>query len=515
MTAAPASRNAPCPCGSGRRYKDCHGALGAPAARPAPEPPRRRAYRPDGPEWRGLDEARQEQLAGLMEEALALQNAGDDRGASARYRRVLEAAPETHDALHMLGVARWRMGDLADAATLIDRALRQREPYPAIVRNLDSVRRARASRTQLGVQWLSEAALPDLMDTLACGDDRWHAAAREPLRPGEPLHLVLGSARTDGDVVRAFDRLRTLLAPWRPIAWRADATQGDPALRRYDPVSQDGPPDGVHVHVGIDHPSPEVYELFDRGRPRRAVVLPVHASASDWLLRVRRIAQDGAVPVFAAFVAQGQARKLGTDGPVLPSLVDVGPAGREDTVRDGPLRVGVVVTDDGLSRSDALPALALAERRGKLATELARTGAEVVIRDPGRLRYVVGDRPGLRFESRRERTLDAFVRDVDAIVVPSQPWASEGMGEEIFVARAAGVPVVLSASSIHAPEAGTPGLALAHDDAAMVARIAEMVGAGREAVRVPPEARPARLPDAALADVIAGHLALGPKEARR
>jgi uncharacterized protein YecA (UPF0149 family) len=23
----PASRNAPCPCGSGRRYKECHGAL--------------------------------------------------------------------------------------------------------------------------------------------------------------------------------------------------------------------------------------------------------------------------------------------------------------------------------------------------------------------------------------------------------------------------------------------------------------------------------------------------------
>ena len=32
---APASRNAPCPCGSGRRYKDCHGALPAtPAAAP-------------------------------------------------------------------------------------------------------------------------------------------------------------------------------------------------------------------------------------------------------------------------------------------------------------------------------------------------------------------------------------------------------------------------------------------------------------------------------------------------
>ncbi|MFO1304156.1 MAG: FkbM family methyltransferase [Burkholderiales bacterium] len=36
MTAV--SRNAPCPCGSGRRYKECHGAFGAPGAVPAAVP---------------------------------------------------------------------------------------------------------------------------------------------------------------------------------------------------------------------------------------------------------------------------------------------------------------------------------------------------------------------------------------------------------------------------------------------------------------------------------------------
>src|SRR5664279_4003535 len=35
MSVAQASRNAPCPCGSGQRYKDCHGALGGPPATPA------------------------------------------------------------------------------------------------------------------------------------------------------------------------------------------------------------------------------------------------------------------------------------------------------------------------------------------------------------------------------------------------------------------------------------------------------------------------------------------------
>src|SRR5512144_1004615 len=32
MTSSPPSRNDPCPCGSGRRYKHCHGALAAGAA---------------------------------------------------------------------------------------------------------------------------------------------------------------------------------------------------------------------------------------------------------------------------------------------------------------------------------------------------------------------------------------------------------------------------------------------------------------------------------------------------
>src|ERR1700756_95527 len=43
----PSSRNAPCPCGSGRRYKECHGALADPSNRGREEPPRD-AQRPFG-----------------------------------------------------------------------------------------------------------------------------------------------------------------------------------------------------------------------------------------------------------------------------------------------------------------------------------------------------------------------------------------------------------------------------------------------------------------------------------
>ena len=37
--AAPPARNAPCPCGSGKRYKDCHGALAPAAASPSAAAP--------------------------------------------------------------------------------------------------------------------------------------------------------------------------------------------------------------------------------------------------------------------------------------------------------------------------------------------------------------------------------------------------------------------------------------------------------------------------------------------
>lgn len=82
---APASRLAPCPCGSGRRYKDCHGALDR-AAAPAIDPDT------------------------LVEEALRLHEAGQIAPAVERYERVLALMPEHPVALHFLGLALYKQG---------------------------------------------------------------------------------------------------------------------------------------------------------------------------------------------------------------------------------------------------------------------------------------------------------------------------------------------------------------------------------------------------------------------
>ena len=99
---SPVSRNAQCPCGSGRRYKECHG---APAAGPIA------ASRSD------------ERIVARKSEALAAQQAGRLQQAIALYDEVLAAAPHDFDSLHMAGVAHFQNGDFARALQLIDRAI--------------------------------------------------------------------------------------------------------------------------------------------------------------------------------------------------------------------------------------------------------------------------------------------------------------------------------------------------------------------------------------------------------
>jgi predicted O-linked N-acetylglucosamine transferase (SPINDLY family) len=93
----PASRNAPCPCGSGKRFKDCHGAVGA--SRP------RVGVGPDDTVDALLHEAGQ---AGARGDAAAMQ---------AALRRALELAPDRADLLRERARSEWLLGDAAAAAT--------------------------------------------------------------------------------------------------------------------------------------------------------------------------------------------------------------------------------------------------------------------------------------------------------------------------------------------------------------------------------------------------------------
>ena len=88
----PPSRNAPCPCGSGKRYKECHGALVPPSA----------------------PVAAQESIAANAQAALS---AGRPAEALAWLRRGLDAEPGSAELRRECARVAWMMGDVARALT--------------------------------------------------------------------------------------------------------------------------------------------------------------------------------------------------------------------------------------------------------------------------------------------------------------------------------------------------------------------------------------------------------------
>ncbi|HVN34415.1 MAG TPA: tetratricopeptide repeat protein, partial [Casimicrobiaceae bacterium] len=103
------SRNAPCPCGSGKRYKECHGALANPSAAEASGDP--------------------------VAQAQAALRAGRHADALAALRRALVAEPENSELVRECARVAWLMGD-AERAQADCRAALDRAPNDASAWNL-------------------------------------------------------------------------------------------------------------------------------------------------------------------------------------------------------------------------------------------------------------------------------------------------------------------------------------------------------------------------------------------
>ncbi len=177
MTVAPA-RNDPCPCGSGKRFKECHGRI-ATQASSAGEDGRRRALQ-------------------LMPAALAAQQARRLDEAERLYRSALDLAPAEPDALHMLGVIRFERGDLAEARALIVRALDATDwKIPSYRHNLGLV----LAHEDGGE---ADAHLLVLRERYR----EWHVARRARRAPATPLVSV---------VVPVFNHARFVLRSLRSI----------------------------------------------------------------------------------------------------------------------------------------------------------------------------------------------------------------------------------------------------------------------------------------------------------
>lgn len=215
------SRNQPCSCGSGKRYKHCCGADAAPSAgAPGIEAP--------------ADVAPVGALPELMQRALTAQMEGKLEIAQALYREALQRSPANFDALHMLGVVRLQRGDPEDAVRHIVRAIRLGTvDYPPIYDNLLLCLHNIAHRRGILAEFLDAAAPAPDAPRIHFAQDVAAFAAEPPLvsvllRGGDDdvaglapgleslcrqthrrLEFVLGTA---GPGTRAFEGIATLLA---------------------------------------------------------------------------------------------------------------------------------------------------------------------------------------------------------------------------------------------------------------------------------------------------------------
>ena len=473
------SRNDPCPCGSGKRFKDCHGSLRSDgrSAMPLPTSPASR-YRPAGDDWTALAEPERDRLGALMETALKHQVDARVRDAERAYRAVLEQAPHTHDALHMLGVVRLGLGDFADAERLIRAAMALRPPYPAIEKNWSLVQRSIAARDRRGVEMLAEHALPLLFESLYAT----HAAASASpaARAGNaPLHIVGAAGDIDDDAHWAATRISQLLAPLAPVLWRSDeqgATHGWQAFGRHalDPSTGRQPLAGDIILASIECDT----DAWLRESIGRVLVFARAATPARHLERLRRIAADGARPVAVVFHSHAQARRFGLDEYVVPPPVDLAPyaPGVASRERSGSTLRVLAIGQDG--RRIIAP----------LDTELLKTIADragaLSVFDPGPLRFDVGMNSRITCIARDERPLPRVLAEADVYLHRVWPWWTEDASDAFFAAMALGVPALCQRDSMHAEyiEDGVDGW-LYDDDVGVLALV--------DALRVDPLRRTA------------------------
>jgi lipopolysaccharide biosynthesis protein len=129
----PRSRNDPCPCGSGKRYKNCHGAIAATPASVAPN-----------------------DAITLMHRALAAQQGGRLADARVLYDQALAIEPDQVDALHMRGVVALMEGQHETAIQFIEAAIAKGLDNNNTRYNLSLA--VEAIRARIGAQLLRDAA---------------------------------------------------------------------------------------------------------------------------------------------------------------------------------------------------------------------------------------------------------------------------------------------------------------------------------------------------------------------
>lgn len=182
----PPRRNDPCPCGSGLRFKECHGRLDA-AVAPA--------------------------VNSVLQGALQFHQQGRVEEAAKRYRQVLQQDPRNAVATHYLGMTTWQRGNPAEAERLMREALSLDNKIPDFHNNLGLLLR--------DTQRLDEAM--QCFNAALAIDPRWYEAYNN-------VGLTLESADRFNEACDAYRKALTIeprFAAAHQNLGRALVTQGE------------------------------------------------------------------------------------------------------------------------------------------------------------------------------------------------------------------------------------------------------------------------------------------------
>jgi tetratricopeptide (TPR) repeat protein len=289
-------RNSPCPCGSGKRYKDCHGALAPPVA----------PHEGDATTRRRLDAALVAQQAGRYAEAIAL------------YEAVVAAEPRNFDAVHMLGVVHYQRGDFQLAHELVSAALAITPADPAARYNMgliEGVLEHRAIERTICAEALPRFAKRCIAPSKPEDRGRWRGTA---------LDLIVSKtemAEAWVDVQRLLDWLSA-----RATLWLYRQTPpppfSSPSFRTIDSEAGALPRERAAIFYGADV-SPAAW--YSRA-PATDVALYCDAYDACALVdRIPELAREGRTQLRMLFAAPALAMRTRLPG----CVVDPSDAGRD------------------------------------------------------------------------------------------------------------------------------------------------------------------------------------------
>jgi hypothetical protein len=444
ISIANTGRNSPCPCGSGKRFKDCCGALGEAGASPSQAAA---SGNTSADEWAGPTGETLRELATKMQEALHLQTTGKHEAAADLYRDVLRVVPSTHDALHMLGVIEHLLGNAPEAVQLIDAAMALRPAYGAIVRNRELAVAAVVLRN--GTE--GDAQCRERIATFVRDDRKVGHAPAEPA-----LGAMAPSRSADGPQV--FAEAGTVAAQ-EDMDWLARR------LRDILPTAHGSTPPrgGVLVVIGRTIPN---QAWLNASQPARVLLWCLNGALSDYAGPIEALHVGTGLSVELVYRSEADRSRFGLPGHVL-----IPPVALPEPFDPA---IGAPRRDDGFVVGHISPRAesVLPRARPTLWLQLARAGGRVVLYGANRLRYLVGSNPDIEVCSRQLESLPAFLARLDCLVYDATPCTGEDWGRELFGAMAMGIPVLCSGRSCFAEyiEHGRTGYIYRHEmDAVRIA----------------------------------------------